>query len=194
MSKQIYKKLSEYAKERGILYRTAWEHFRTGKIEGAFKSNTGQILIPIKDKPSSKLKVAALYARVSSNDRKKSLDKQLKTLESFAISNGFIISSSVKEVASGMNDNRKKLLKLLAKDDWNVLIVENKDRLTHFGFNYIESLLNQMGKEIIVVNASSEDKEDILKDLVSIIYSFSARLYGLRRRKKTEEIVEFLEK
>ena len=46
-----------------------------------------------------------------------------------------------------MNDGRPKLIKLLKQQDWNILIVENKDRLTRFGFNYLEMLLELMNKK-----------------------------------------------
>jgi putative resolvase len=68
--------------------------------------------------------------------------------------------------------------------EWDILIVENKDRLTRFGFNYIELLLNLNGKEIIVINQTNKDKDtkqDLISDLVSIVYSFTARIYGLRK-------------
>jgi len=188
-----YEKLSDYAKRYNITYRTAWNRYKKGKIEGAIEDNTGHIIIPIKE-IKEKSNNVALYARVSSNDRKKSLNEQLKRLENYSISNGFNIKHSIKEIASGMNDNRSKLSKLLLNDDWDTLIVENKDRLTRFGFNYIKLLLNKLNKEIIVVNQTDNDKTDLMTDLISIIYSFSARMYGLRKRKKRNEIKEFLEK
>ena len=190
-----YKKLSEYAKERSVTYRTAWNHYKSGKIPGAFADDLGNILIPIfkSDKDNKDIKVS-IYARVSSNDRKNSLDEQLNRLTNYSINNGYKIIHSIKEIGSGMNDSRNKLEKLLLNDDWDVLIIENKDRLTRFGFNYIELLLNKMGKEIIVVNESDNDKEDLMKDLISIIYSFSARMYGLRRRKNKQEIIDFIKK
>lgn len=192
---QRYKKLSTYARENDITYRTAWNRFKKGKLKGAFIDETNHVKIPIfpEDK-SNNIVNAALYARVSNNDRKDSLNDQLNRLKSYAISNGYNIKYSIKEIASGMNDNRNKLIELLIKNDWDILIVENKDRLTRFGFNYIETLLKKMGKSIIVINNTNDDKEDLMKDLISIIYSFSARMYGLRRKKNKQEIIEFLEK
>lgn len=100
----------------------------------------------------------------------------------------------MKEVGSGVNDNRKKLKKLLEADDWGIIIVEHKDRLTRFGFNYIEILLNKEGRKIEVVNMAEDEKSDLMTDLISIIYSFSAKMYGLRRSKrKTEEIIKCIE-
>lgn len=97
--------------------------------------------------------------------------------------NKFNVIDSYKEIASGMNDNRTILNKILQRNDWDVLLVENKDRLTRFGFNYIKTLLETQGKKILVVNNTDDNKEDLMKDLVSVIYSFSARMYGLRRKK-----------
>lgn len=188
---QRYKKLSEYAKENSVVYRTAWNRFKEGKIKGAFQDGSGNILVPIF--LTKEHKEAALYARVSNSGRKSDLESQMDRITNFAISNGYKINYAEKEIASGMNDARPRLEKLLLKDDWDVLIVEHKDRLTRFGFNYLKLLLNKNGKDILVINEAEDNKEDILKDMISIIYSFSARLYGLRRKKSKKEIITFLE-
>ena len=74
------------------------------------------------------------------------------------------------------------------------LVVEQKDRLTRFGFRYIETLLEIQGRTIEVVNPADNNKEDLLHDLASIVYSICARLYGQRRAKrKAERLVEQLE-
>lgn len=187
---QKYIKLSDYAKQNCIKYLAAWNRFNAGKIKGAFIDEHGRIRIPI-DETENKNK-CVVYARVSSNDRKESLLSQQQMLENYATLNGFELVKSIKEIGSGMNDNRSKLITILESDGWDVLIVENKDRLTRFGFNYIETLLKKMGKKIIVVN-NTEDNNDLMQDLISVIYSFSARMYGLRRKKNKEEIIKFLE-
>src|SRR5205085_7739725 len=106
---------------------------------------------------------------------------------------GWKVHKVVKEVGSGINDGRKKLLALLADPTATMIVVEHKDRLTRFGFKYIETLLAMQGRSIEVVNVTENPIEDLMADLVSIIYSFSARLYGQRRAKrKTEKIVQEL--
>lgn len=115
----------------------------------------------------------------------------------FAVAKGFTISKNVKECASGLNEERTKLWGLLNNKDWDVLIVEHKDRLTCFGFSFVEALVNEQGRQIIVINSTKEkDKEqELIEDLVSIITSFTARIYGNRRSKrKTEKIIEELQK
>lgn len=93
-----------------------------------------------------------------------------------------------------MNDKRKQLESIFKLNNWNKLIVEHKDRLAQFGVNYIEVLLQNQGKFIEVINeVEGNSKEDIMQDFVSIITSFTARLYGLRRSKrKTETIIKEL--
>jgi predicted site-specific integrase-resolvase len=186
----MYYKLKDYARKFNVCYRTAWNRFNKGLIDGAFKDNLGNILIPIEELDSNKYTKAALYARVSNNSAKENLDRQMERIIDFSMKNGFKIQYQIKEISSGMNDGRIKLCHLLAKDDWDVIIVENKDRLTRFGFNYIELLLKTRGKEILVINQTNKDtKEDLISDLVSIVYSFTARIYGLRKgRLKGSEI------
>jgi predicted site-specific integrase-resolvase len=148
----------------------------------------------INEKNIDLLKVA-IYARVSSNQNRANLDTQVTRLKEYSMARGYQIVEVVKEVGSGVNDNRKKLKKLLESDSWGTLIVEHKDRLTRFGFDYIEIFLNKEGRKIEVVNLAEDEKSDLMQDLVSIIYSFSAKMYGLRRSKrKTKEIIKLLEK
>jgi putative resolvase len=188
----MYYKLSDYAKKFNVTYRTAWNRFKKGKIEGAFIDETNHVLIPINN--INKKNNIIIYSRVSNSDRRDNLDRQSDRLYNYAISNGYNVIANIKEVGSGLNDNRHKLIKLLKKNDWDILLVENKDRLTRFGFNYIETLLNMMDKEVIVVNRADDDKTDLINDLVSIIYSFSARIYGLRKKKNKQDVIDFLEK
>lgn len=98
----------------------------------------------------------------------------------------------VKECASGLNDNRPKLSKILSERKATKLVIEHKDRLTRFGFNYIKLLLNEC--DIIVVNECETD-QDLFEDFVSHVTSFCARIYGKRRAKrKTEQLIQSLEK
>ena len=85
-------------------------------------------------------------------------------------------------------------LSFLLKDDgYNILLIEHSDRLARFGLNYLEILLNKLGKELEIVNVAEVGRDELMHDLVSIIYSFSARMYGLRRAKrKTEKITKEL--
>lgn len=182
-------KLADWAKEQGIAYITAWRWFKRGKLPvDAYKTPSGMILV----EPRCEIKTEAMktwvYCRVSSYEKKADLDRQVERCVAFCTVNGWVVTKAVKEIASGMNDHRPKLTKLLdGKPDR--LVVEHKDRLTRFGFGYFEQLLPKLGCELVVINRNTEERDDLLKDLVAIITSFCCRLYGLRRgQRKAKQI------
>jgi predicted site-specific integrase-resolvase len=184
-------KLSTYAKKVGVHYATALRWFHAGKLKNAYQLDTGTIIVEDHD-PT--IEHVVIYARVSSSENRNNLETQASRLEAYAIAKGYQIDAVVKEIGSGINDKRKKLLKLLSNDKITCIIVEHKDRLTRFGFNYIETLLKRNGCRIEIVNKSRDGNEGLMEDLVSIITSFCARYYGLRRgRRKTENIIKELQ-
>jgi putative resolvase len=100
----------------------------------------------------------------------------------------------LKEIGSGVNDNRAKFLALLENQQVRTIVVEQKERATCFGFRYLDTLLKGQGRTIEVVNLAENNREELLADLVSIVYSFAARLYGeLRAQRKAEAIVKQLQ-
>ncbi len=181
-------KLSEYAERNGIQYRAAWNRFKAGKIPGACKDDNGHIVVPHPE--VARIPIAAVYARVSSHKQKDDLDRQAKRMVEYANAQGLSVSRIVTEVASGVNDTRPKLTKLLQDDSWGTLVVEHKDRLSRVGFTWFEVLLEQQGRRISVANRAQEEKSDLLEDFTSIVYSFAARMYGLRRAKERSEAVK----
>jgi predicted site-specific integrase-resolvase len=133
------------------------------------------------------------YARVSSAQNKNNLERQADRIVKYANASGFSVSNVIKETGSGLNDNRPKLTKLLTDIDVTHIIVEHKDRLTRFGFNYIKNWMASRQCKIIIINKMETDKEDLMQDFVSLVTSFVARLYGLRRSKrKTEQLIRNL--
>lgn len=100
----------------------------------------------------------------------------------------------MKEIGSGLNDKRPKLKQVFNNKDWDILVVEHKDRLTRFGFEYLHMLAESQGRKIVVINQTEDETDDLMTDFVSIITSFCSRLYGLRRSKrKTKKIIKELE-
>ncbi|MCG2795152.1 MAG: IS607 family transposase [Actinomycetia bacterium] len=185
-------KLSVYAKKLGISYQTAWRWWKAGTIPGAYQLPTGTVIVP-EEKSLELPDKAAIYARVSSSENRDNLDWQAERLEEYCMARGYRIARVVKEVGSGVNDNRRKLEKLVTDKSYNRLVVEHKDRLTRFGFNYLKLLMGEQGKIIEIVNEAEDGKEDLMADFISIITSFCARLYGLgRSKRKTEKIIEEL--
>lgn len=188
-------KLNEYARKIGVSYRTAWRWFKSGKIAGR-QMETGTVIItePLPQTPTQLINgKTAIYTRVSAAENRSNLQAQADRLVAYCAAKGYQVHKVVKEVGSGINDNRPQLLKLLSDPSITLIVIEHKDRLTRFGFNYIEQLFQLQGRRVEVVNLADladNGKEDLIEDLVAIIYSFCARLYGQRRSKrKTEQII-----
>lgn len=183
-------KLSEYAKKNNISYQTAWRHLRKGMIDGAYQLGTGTVVIPDEEKTACK---TVSYSRVSSHGQKENLLRQQERIRQFCAARGWILDHEYKEIASGLNDNRSVLSRLLNDTTITRIVVEDRDRLTRFGFSYIEQLLSLAGREIVVMNPPSSDRDELLEDFQSVIYSLCARLYGQRRaRNKARKVEECL--
>lgn len=186
------KTLKEYAANHGIKYRAAWNRFKAGKIPEAFQDEFGKILIP--ENAPDTTPAAAVYARVSSSENKDNLEAQAERVQQFANLNGLPVIKIVKECGSGLNDSRKKLINLLKDPNITHIVVEHKDRLTRFGFNYLQEWMKCRNVQIIIINEELNDKTDLMQDFISLVTSFCARLYGLRRSKrKTEKLIKNLD-
>ena len=182
-------KLSEYARKAGVSYRTAWTWFKNGQLK-AYQMPSGTIIVETDEPPAAKQATSVvIYARVSAAENRPNLDSQAERLVGYCTARGYQIERVVKEVGSGVNDHRPKLLALLSDQSVGCIMVEHKDRLTRFGFEYIDCLLRGQGRHLEVVNQAENGREDLLEDLTAIIYSFCARLYGQRRAKRKTERV-----
>jgi putative resolvase len=141
--------------------------------------------------PSSLSEKIAMYARVSSQEHKDNVERQVERLHLYCRAKGYQVALVTKEIASGVNDSRPQLLSLLKDTSVTRIVVEHQDRLTRFGAHSILTLLEAQGRCVEIVNLADDDKEDLIQDLSSIIYSFCARMYGQRRAKrKTEKMVK----
>ncbi len=188
-------KLSNWAKMHDMSYRGAYEMFLRGNIPGAFKMQSGAIMIPCEIDLVHKQEYTAIYARVSTPKQKDDLTRQLAFIEEFCGANGWVIDKIYKEIASGLNDNRQQLNKLLLDKNVTRVVISEKDRLTRFGFNYIRKIFELNNCEIIIINQSKTDHDDLISDFVSVITSMAARVYGLRRHKShIKEILNEIEK
>ena len=185
-------KLSEWAKKQGISYRTAWRWFNEGKLSvNAEQMPTGTIIIKEEEDPLSNQ--VAIYVRVSSSDQKKDLDRQIARLVTYANANKLMVAQTIAEIGSGLNGHRPKLMKLLTNPKIKIILVEHRDRLMRFGSEYVESALASQGRKVIVAD-SKELKDDLVQDMIEVLTSFCARLYGRRSAKnKAKKALESIQ-
>ncbi|MCL4307214.1 MAG: IS607 family transposase [Candidatus Thermoplasmatota archaeon] len=134
-------------------------------------------------------KIQYIYARVSSNGQKDDLERQIIHLKSLSPESKVIF-----HIRSGMMFDRKGFLKLLEEIESNRvsrIYITHKHRLTRFGYDLLEKVCEIHGAEIIITDGEEilTAHEELSRDLIWIITSFSARLYGLRSH-KTKGIIE----
>lgn len=142
----------------------------------------------------------AIYCRVSSHEQKQKgdLERQVGRMTTEALKRNYSIVSVFDEVGSGMNDNRKKLQKLfelVESKQIDIVFIEHKDRLSRFCFNYLVSYFNSYGVKIEMVEQviGKEFEQELVEDILSLMASFSAKIYGRRssqNRRKAEKVEE----
>lgn len=138
-----------------------------------------------------------IYGRVSTKKQFESgnLDRQIDRITEYCKNKNYDIVNTYKEVASGINENRPQLLKMLSNlSHVDKIIVEYPDRLARFGLNYIKIIAAQNNVDIIFLedNEYKSSNEEMAEDIVSIITCFSARLYGARGGRKIKKVLNEL--
>ena len=133
-----------------------------------------------------------IYCRVSSHDQQTEgdLDRQVVKLMEYAQSYQLQNPIILKEVGSGLNDNRKqiqRLIRMILHHEVSRVFITYKDRLTRFGYHYLETICKECGVELHVMNDNETDKsaqEEMVEDMMALIVSFSGKLYGMRSKAK----------
>jgi len=171
-------KLSVWAKQNGLSYKGAYRMWKTGQLPvPAEQLPTGTILVHPPGVTSEG--GVALYARVSSSDQKPDLERQVARLAVYAAENRLRVTEVVKEIGSGLNGHRRGLMRLLRTPAVTTVVVEHRDRLMRFGFEYVESALAAQGRNLVVADPT-EVTDDLVRDMTEVLTSLCARLYGRR--------------
>ncbi len=190
--------VSQAALRLGVCVRTIHRWDRAGKLH-CFRTVGGHRRIPLSEinrllglmhrdlieQPTKKR--CAIYARVSSHRQKKAgdLDRQLKTLTKECRTRFKIRPLVFTDVGSGLSMLRRGLAKFfrLAKNgSIHTLLITHRDRLTRFGLELLERILNDYGirLEVLYQPKQQSPQEELVTDLMALIASFSGRVYGLR--------------
>jgi excisionase family DNA binding protein len=172
-------------------YRTAGGH-RRFRVEDIEKFLGDEI------ESTKNNKNVFVYCRVSTKKQADNgnLNRQKERLIEYCKERGYNIVNIFEEVASGLNDNRRELIKMFRKlHEVDSIVVEYPDRLARFGFNYLKEFSKDNGVEIEAVEQKEklEHNEEMVKDLISVVTCFSARLYGARGGKKLKKVIAELE-
>ena len=174
-----YIRLTQWAAQHGMHRMTAWRHYTAGTLPPELQpKKIGNIIYVLANPGTTGGRVIG-YARVSSAEQKPHLENQANRLWAYAGQNGIILDDVVSEVASGLNDKRPKLRKLLADPTVHTIIVEHRERLARFGVGMVEAMLQARGGSLLVID-DAEVPDDLVRDMTEILTCFCARLYGKR--------------
>lgn len=178
-------KLSEWARQQGVSYQTAWRWVKDGKMPVPVRqAPSGTWLV---DEPAERVsgRVVA-YCRVSSADQKADLDRQAVRVVAGANRLGLAVAEVVTEVGSGLNGRRRKLHQLLSDPGAAVIVVEHRDRLARFGVEHLEAALSASGRRLVVLDPQ-ETADGLVRDITEALTSLCARLHGQRAAKDRAE-------
>ncbi|MEM3832516.1 MAG: IS607 family transposase [Thermoprotei archaeon] len=194
MSEKLYT-IKEAKKLLGVTTWTIQQWDRQGKIR-CVRTLGGRRRIP-----ESEIKrilglreerIIVGYARVSSPTQKDDLERQKQLISSYAKEKGYGEIQVLTDVGSGLNENRKKFLKLLdivSERKISKLIIAYEDRLTRFGFETLRKMFSVFGTEIEVINHEKKTPhEELVEDLITIVAHFAGKLYGMRSHKYNEVV------
>lgn len=182
-----YVKRKEALEVLGICYKTLYKIADNKEIDTAkLGSNTVyNVNKYLRDHNISKInKKKICYCRASSNKQKEDLKRQVEYMEK-RYPNNIII----KDIGSGLNYKRKGLQEIIVtaiKSEIEELIIAYKDRLTRFGYEMLEFLINKYSNgKIIIINNDEEQTptEELTKDIISIMNVYVAKINGLRKYK-----------
>ena len=193
-------KLSEAAEILGVHPHTIRKWEWAGKIK-CVRTPGGRRRIPESELKRILGKLnrnrCIIYARVSTHKQEKdgNLERQVKRLIDYAKSKGYEIVEVFKEVASGVNEDRTELnkaLDMIREGKADILLVEFKDRLARLGFKYIEKYCKAFDCRIEIVekDESKTPQQELVEDLIAIVSSFAARIYGSRGKARAKKLVE----
>jgi putative resolvase len=172
--------LAEWARAQGIHVTTAYRWYREGKLPVPARKVGRLILVsPETAAAASPRGGAGLYARVSSHDQKADLGRQVARLTAWAEQAGLPVVRVEAEVGSGMNGARAKARRLLADPAATVVVVEHRDRLGRMNTELAEAALSAHGRRLAVLD-KGEVTDDLVRDMIEVLTSFCARLYGRR--------------
>ncbi|ACL10764.1 IS element ISDka1 orfA, putative resolvase [Desulfurococcus amylolyticus 1221n] len=192
----------EFCEIVGISYGTFKRWVSQGRVS-VVRTPSGRIRVPYSEverilggRPEAREVRAVVYARVSSSDQKSDLERQVQYLTQYCSAKGYRVVDVLTDIASGLKADRRGLLKLfeyVVNKQVDVVVVAYRDRLTRFGFEYLEYFFKQYGVRIEVIygDEPKDAHRELVEDLIEIATSFAGRLYGLRSHKKKRFLEEF---
>ncbi|WP_084031239.1 IS607 family transposase, partial [Mycobacterium avium] len=171
--------LAAWAESVGVNRHTAYRWYREGTLPVPAQRVGRLILVRTTPAGEGAAGGVVIYARVSSHDQRADLDRQVARMTAWATEQDLTVGQVVVEVGSGLNGKRPKLRRILSDPDAKVIVVEHRDRLARFGVEHLQAALSAQGRRIVVADPG-ETTDDLVRDMIEVLTSMCARLYGRR--------------
>lgn len=167
----------------GLHPHTLRKYADEGKIK-SIKNEAGQRLYDVESYQCGATRTTIVcYCRVSSAKQRDDLARQAEFMRQ-----QYPDAEIIKDIGSGLNFKRKGLQALLVRlmrGDKLTLVIACRDRLCRFGFELFESMVEQNGGELVVLDRKVHCPEtELTTDLLAILHVFSRRMHGLRSYSK----------
>lgn len=164
----------EYAKIKRKAKRTIQDWVKKGKVKSIKEGRTVWIIDDTATIPN-----VAIYARVNSYGNNDKLEDQVNKLTEYCNSKGYNIIKIVRDFGYNIDEDRTKLNDLLIDNNVDIIVVERKDTLVKFGFNYINKLLSINNRKVECLNEENKtNKDELLEDFSNILSNYSSELFG----------------
>lgn len=150
-------KAKEVIKLLGISRPTLYRYRQEGKLKVSAKLSFNNFLYDddsvyalIGQKKEKKDRKIISYSRVSTQNQKEQLKEQTKRIYESCISRGLTLDEQFEDIKSGMSSERpgfQKILQMIIRNEVELLVIENKDRLVRFGYEILEQLFKYFRNE-----------------------------------------------
>ena len=177
----------------GVSVATIRRWDKNGKLSSVFRTFGNHRRFNIVDiyrilnKNQNEKRINVCYARVSSHDQKKDLERQALVLEDHCFKNKIENIETIKDLGSGLNFKKKglkKLISLIITSKIDTIYLTHKDRLLRFGSDLVINIAKKFGTKVICLSEKLQSfEEQLATDVLEIITVCSARLYGSRSHK-----------
>jgi len=183
---EVLLRIGDAAKRLGLTVTTLQRWDRQGKVR-VVRTLGGMRRIPLSEvhrlTGEQEQRLPVLYARVSSHAQKDDLERQKERLQ--RTNPG---AEMLSDIRSGLKFDRpgfRSLLKAVQERRVSRVVVVHEDRLARFGVDLLRQVFAAYGTTLEVLEPKPTDtpEHELAQDLIAIITSFSARLYGLRSHK-----------
>src|SRR5713226_3077589 len=203
MKKKEFLSAGEAARALGVSVKTIQRWDKAGLLP-VIRTATNQRRIPVATvhqllKGQGKALRCAIYARVSSakQEHEGNLTRQVERLQRVAQERSYELVALIQEQASGLNEKRtglKKLLHLIDHQEIDLVLIEYPDRLVRFGYGYLEETFRwkQVRIEIVEPAKVQTPTEELVADLLSMVTGFSGRVYGSRAKRVRQCVLDCL--